>query len=65
MTRAFAEVASVYLGDVAYPAHRGDLVACAERPHAVRPVVEALRRIPDRRYDRPEAVSDAIAEEEE
>jgi Protein of unknown function (DUF2795) len=65
VTRAFAEVASVYLDDVAYPAHRADLVACAERQDAARPVVEALRRIPDRRYDRPEAVSDAIAEEEE
>ena len=65
VSRAFAEVVSGYLDGVAYPARRDDLVTCAERRQAARPVVEALRRIPDRRYDGPEAVSDAIAEEEE
>jgi hypothetical protein len=65
VSRAFAEVASGYLGGVAYPARRDDLVACAERQDAAPPVIEALRRIPDRRYDRPEAVSEALAEEEE
>jgi Protein of unknown function (DUF2795) len=65
VSRAFAEVASGYLRDIDYPARRDDLVAHAERQGAAWPVVEALRRIPDRRYDRPEAVADAVAEEEE
>src|SRR3954470_1083300 len=65
VSRAFAELAGDCLDGVAYPARRDDLVAYAERQDASRPVVEALRRIPDRRYDRPEAVSEAIAEEEE
>ena len=65
VSRTFAEVTSGQLEGVPYPARRDDLVACAERRHAARPVVEALRRMPDRRYDGPEAVSDAIAEEEE
>jgi len=65
VSRAFAEAAGAYLGGVVYPARRDDLITCAERRQAARPVIEALRRIPDRRYDGPEAVSDAIAEEEE
>jgi Protein of unknown function (DUF2795) len=65
VTRAFAELAGGYLDGVAYPVRRDDLVSIAERRDAPRPVIDALRRIPDRRYDRPEAVGDAIAEEEE
>jgi hypothetical protein len=65
VSRAFAELASTCLDGIAYPARRDDLVEHAERQEAARPVVEALRRIPDRRYDRVEAVRDAIAEEEE
>ena len=65
VSRAFAELAGGYLGGMAYPARRDDLVAYAERQDAARPVIDALTRIPDRRYDRPEAVCDAIAEEEE
>jgi hypothetical protein len=65
VSRTFAELAGEYLDGMAYPARREDLVAYAARQDAARPVIEALRRIPDRRYDRPEAVSDAIAEEEE
>lgn len=65
VSRAFAEVAGRHIESTAYPARREDLVAYAERQGAPRPVTEALRRIPDRRYDRPEAVCDAIAGEEE
>ncbi|WP_345474845.1 DUF2795 domain-containing protein [Actinoallomurus oryzae] len=65
VSRAFAELASGYLGDMSYPARRDDLAAHAGRQDAPWPVVEALRRIPDRRYDRPEAVADAVAAEEE
>jgi hypothetical protein len=65
VSRAFAELAGEYLGGMSYPARRDDLVARAERQDAARPVIEALRRIPDRRYDTPEAVGEAIAEEEE
>lgn len=65
VSRAFAGLACGYLGDVAYPARRDDLIACAQRQDAAPPVVDALRRVPDRRYDTPEAVAEAIAEEEE
>ncbi len=65
VSRAFAEVASGHLDGAAYPARRDDLVAHAESQGAARPVVEALKRIPDRRYDRHEAVREALAEEEE
>jgi hypothetical protein len=64
-SRAFAELAGDYLDDVSYPARRDDLAAHAARAGAARPVVDALSRIPDRRYDTPAAVGDAIAEEEE
>jgi hypothetical protein len=65
VSRAFAEFAAGFIAGVTYPARRDDLVTYAERQDAARPVVDALKRIPDRRYDRPEAVSEAIAEEEE
>jgi hypothetical protein len=65
VSRAFAELASGYLDDIAYPARRDDLVAHAARQDAPWPVVEALRRIPDRRYDHPGAVAQAVSEEEE
>lgn len=65
VSRAFADLAGEHLGGMAYPARRDDLVAHAERHGAARPVVEALSRIPDRRYDTPKAVGEAIAEEEE
>jgi hypothetical protein len=65
VSRAFADFACGYLDGVAYPARREDLVRQGERGDAPRPVTEALRRIPDRRYDRMEAVGEAIAEEEE
>jgi hypothetical protein len=65
VSRTFAEFACGYLDGVAYPARREDLVRHAERSEAPRSVTEALRRIPDRRYDRLEAVGGAIAEEEE
>jgi hypothetical protein len=65
VSKAFAELASKYLTGVSYPARREDLVAHAKRQNAGRPVIAALERIPDRRYDGPQAVSEAIAEEEE
>jgi Protein of unknown function (DUF2795) len=65
VSRTFAELTGEYLDGMTYPARRDDLVSYAERQDAPRPVIEALKRIPDRRYDRPEAVGDAIAEEEE
>jgi hypothetical protein len=65
VSRAFAEFVCEYLDGVAYPARREHLVRQAERGDAPRPVIEALRRIPERRYDRTEAVGEAVAEEEE
>ena len=56
VSRAFAGLAGGYSEGVAYPARRDDLIACP-------PVVDALRRVLDRRYDAPEAVAGAIAEE--
>jgi hypothetical protein len=65
VSRAFAVLVNDYLGDMAYPTRRDDLAEHAGRQDAPRPVVETLRRIPDRRYDRPEEVAEAVAEEEE
>jgi hypothetical protein len=65
VSRTFAEVASRWLAGVAYPARRDDLVAHAERQDAAHAIVDALRRIPDRRYDGLDSVREAIAEEEE
>jgi hypothetical protein len=65
VSKAFAELASEYLSGMSYPARRDDLVSHAQRQNAAKPVIEALQRIPDREYDGPEAVKEAIAEEEE
>jgi hypothetical protein len=46
-----------YLGGVDYPAHRDDLVRHAEDKGADQEVLEGLKKIPDREYDGPNAVS--------
>ncbi|HLZ38188.1 MAG TPA: DUF2795 domain-containing protein [Mycobacteriales bacterium] len=51
-----------FLGGVDYPARRDDLVAHAERKGADEPVLETLRRIEDREYDGPNAVSAAVSD---
>lgn len=51
-----------FLSGVDYPVRRDDLVAHAESKGADDAVLEHLRRIPDRTYDGPNAVSQAFAE---
>lgn len=46
-----------FLGGVDYPAHRDDLVRHAESHGADKEVLDNLRKIPDREYDGPNAVS--------
>jgi hypothetical protein len=65
VSKAFAELARQNLAGMSYPASRDDLVEHAKRQGAAKAVIEALKRIPDRTYDGPEAVAEAVAEEEE
>jgi hypothetical protein len=48
------------LGGASYPAGRDDLVALAEGNNAPDAVLEALRALPDRRFDGPDAVSKEV-----
>jgi hypothetical protein len=50
------------LRGVDYPARKEDLVRHAERHGGDDQALEALRRIPDRQYDGPNAVSAAVAD---
>jgi hypothetical protein len=52
-----------FLGGVDYPAQKDDLVRHAEQHGADKEAVDALRRIPDRQYDGPNAVSAAVGAE--
>jgi hypothetical protein len=52
-----------FLGGVDYPAQKDDLVRHAEQHGADNEAVDALRRIPDRQYDGPNAVSAAVGAE--
>ncbi|WP_336660715.1 DUF2795 domain-containing protein [Leucobacter sp. USHLN153] len=50
-----------HLGGVDYPASRDDLVETARNNGAGDDVVSALEALPDREYDSPTAVSEAIS----
>ena len=50
-----------YLSGVDYPANKDDLVRHAESHGADDRVLEALRSIPERRYEGPNAISKEIA----
>jgi hypothetical protein len=52
-----------FLGGVDYPAQKDDLVRHAERHGADKDALDTLRRIPDRQYDGPNAVSAAVGAE--
>jgi hypothetical protein len=54
--------AQKFLRGVDYPASKGDLVKHAEQQGADENVLDVLRRIPDREYDGPNAVSKEISE---
>jgi hypothetical protein len=49
-----------YLKGVDYPAKRTDLVQTARSEGAGNEVISALEHIPDREYDGPNAVSQAV-----
>ncbi|MCW2719568.1 MAG: hypothetical protein QOG20_366 [Pseudonocardiales bacterium] len=51
-----------FLRGVDYPARKEDLVRHAEQQGADEEVLDTLRRIPDREYDGPNAVSAAAAD---
>jgi hypothetical protein len=50
-----------FLGGIDYPAGKDDLVRKAEESGAGDDVLSALRGIPDREYDSPTAVSEAVS----
>jgi hypothetical protein len=50
-----------YLSGVDYPAGKHDLVRHAEQQGADERVLRALRSIPERRYDGPNAISKELA----
>ncbi|MGA0568093.1 DUF2795 domain-containing protein [Rathayibacter sp. KR2-224] len=50
-----------FLGGVDYPASKDTIVSKAEQEGADDNVLDALRGIPDREYDGPTAVSEAVA----
>lgn len=49
------------LGGIDYPASKDDIVSKAEQSGAGEDVLEALRAIPDRQYDAPTDVSEAVS----
>jgi hypothetical protein len=50
-----------YLGGIDYPASKDDIVRTAEEQGADQDVMDALNGIPDREYDGPTAVSQAVS----
>ncbi|MCW2887331.1 MAG: hypothetical protein QOE54_6481 [Streptosporangiaceae bacterium] len=50
-----------YLSGVDYPASKDQLVEHAKQKSADRDALQALQSIPDRRYDGPNEVSQAVA----
>ncbi|MFI7704741.1 DUF2795 domain-containing protein [Nonomuraea sp. NPDC049480] len=50
-----------HLGGVDYPARKDDLVKVARDHGAGDDIVKALESLPDREYDGPNAVSQAVA----
>ncbi|MGV9305062.1 DUF2795 domain-containing protein [Nonomuraea sp. NPDC004354] len=51
-----------HLSGVDYPAKRDDLVKAAREQGADKEMIKALESIPDREYDGPNAVSQAVAQ---
>lgn len=49
-----------HLAGVNYPASKSDLVAAARDQGAGQEVIDALESMPDREYDGPNAVSEAV-----
>lgn len=50
-----------FLGGIDYPASKEDIVRTAKESGADENVLDALEGIPDREYDGPTAVSEAVA----
>jgi len=50
-----------FLGGIDYPASKDDIVRTAEEQGADENVMDALNGIPDREYDGPTAVSQAVS----
>lgn len=50
-----------YLGGIDYPASRDDIVRTAEKSDAPDDILETLRNLPERDYDGPTAVSEAVS----
>jgi hypothetical protein len=50
-----------FLGGIDYPASKDTIVSKAQQEGADGNVLDALRGIPDREYDGPTAVSEAVA----
>ncbi|WP_150306867.1 DUF2795 domain-containing protein [Planctomonas psychrotolerans] len=50
-----------YLSGIEYPASKDDIVSTAEGQNADKDVVDALRALPDRTYDGPTEVTEAVA----
>ncbi|MEV4319999.1 DUF2795 domain-containing protein [Actinocrispum sp. NPDC049592] len=50
-----------FLGGMDYPASKQDVLQCAEQNGAGKDVLESLKKIPDRQYDGPNAVSKEVA----
>ncbi|WP_049576037.1 DUF2795 domain-containing protein [Nonomuraea sp. SBT364] len=51
-----------HLKGVDYPATKADLIAAARRQGADQATLKALEAMPDRQYDGPNAVSQAVAQ---
>ncbi|MBF8194236.1 DUF2795 domain-containing protein [Nonomuraea sp. K274] len=49
-----------HLSGVDYPASKQDLIKAAREHNASKEIVRALEAMPDRQYDGPNAVSEAI-----
>jgi hypothetical protein len=50
-----------FLGGIDYPASKDDIISTAEKSGADDNVLETLRGIPDKSYDGPTAVSEAVS----
>jgi len=50
-----------FLGGVDYPADKSTLVSTAEKAGADQEVMDALNGLPERRYEGPTEVSEAVA----
>ncbi|MEV0228790.1 DUF2795 domain-containing protein [Nonomuraea sp. NPDC050786] len=49
-----------HLGGVDYPASKQELVRAAREHNASQEIIKALESMPDREYDGPNAVSEAV-----